>query len=77
MGGATDPRAAVRGARNAGYVACLVGVLVMVSGRYMAGAPHWLMFVGLAGIILGWGLMAYSVFARAAAGRSQSFDRSH
>jgi hypothetical protein len=52
--------------RNAGYVACLVGTLVMIAGRFMAGAPVWLAYVGLSGILFGWGLLGLSM-ARAAA----------
>lgn len=67
-------RARGRGVQNAGYVACLVGVLTMLSGRYMAGAPRWLVFVGLGVIILGWGLLAFAIFSRAAYMRAHPFD---
>lgn len=52
--------------RNAGYVACLLGTLAMISGRYVHGAPAWLAYVGLGVIIFGWGLLGLSM-ARAAA----------
>ena len=55
--------------RNAGYVACLVGTLVMISGRFMAGAPAWLAYVGLAGIVFGWGLLGLSMVRAAAQAR--------
>ena len=67
-------RAQDRGTRNAGYVACLLGVLVMMSGRYATGAPAWLVYVGLPVILLGWGLLAYAVFKRAAYARAHPFD---
>jgi hypothetical protein len=63
-------RAFHRGTRNAGYVFCLVGVLVMVGGRYLPGAPVWLTSVGLAVVMFGWGLLAYALFKRVALVRS-------
>ena len=56
---------AFRATRNAGFVASLIGVLVMVSGRYMAGAPVWLTYVGVSVIVFGWGLFAYALYQRA------------
>lgn len=56
--------------RNAGFVACLVGALVMISGRYMAGAPSWLVYVGVSAIVFGWGLFLLSMFRRAADARA-------
>jgi hypothetical protein len=50
--------------RNAGYVACLAGVLVMLLGRFRAGAPAWMIWVGLAVIALGWTFLALSTFRR-------------
>ena len=55
--------------RNAGYVACLIGTLVMIAGRFMAGAPVWLVYVGLAGIVFGWGLLGLSMVRAAAQAR--------
>ena len=65
-------RAHHRGTRNAGFVACLVGVLVMVAGRYAPAAPVWLVSVGLAAIVFGWGLFGYALYRRAAMARSIS-----
>lgn len=56
-------RACHRGTRNLGYVFCLVGVLTMISGRFMTGAPVWLTSVGLGVVMFGWGLLFYA-FAR-------------
>lgn len=56
-------RACHRGTRNLGYVFCLAGVLAMVAGRFMAGAPAWLTSAGLGVVIFGWGLLFYA-FAR-------------
>ena len=57
--------------RNAGYVACLIGALVMIAGRFMAGAPAWLAYVGLSGIVFGWGLLGLSMVR----GARQARDR--
>ena len=57
--------------RNAGYVACLLGTLVMISGRFMAGAPVWLVYVGLSGIVFGWGLLGLSMVRAAGRARRQ------
>ena len=48
--------------RNAGFVACLIGVLVMLSGRYVQSAPPVFIYVGVSVIVFGWGLLALSVF---------------
>ena len=58
-------RACGRGERNLGYVCCLVGVLVMITGRFMAGAPIWLTSLGVGVVVLGWGLLAHSLYKRA------------
>ena len=57
--------------RNAGFIACLVGALVMISGRYMAGAPSWLIYAGVSAIVFGWGLFLLSMFRRAADARAR------
>jgi len=57
--------------KTAGLVACLLGVLAMLSGRYTAGAPTWLVYVGISGIVFGWGLMGLSMARRAAEARAQ------
>ncbi len=54
--------------RNAGYVACLVGVVVMLLGRFRAGSPAWMIWVGLAVIAVGWAFLAFSTFRRPPAG---------
>jgi len=48
--------------RNAGLVACLVGVLIMVAGRFMHGAPPVLIYIGVSVIVFGWGLLGLSMF---------------
>jgi hypothetical protein len=56
--------------RNAGFVACLVGALVMIAGRFMAGVPAWAIWVGLAVIAIGWALFIVSSLRRPGAGGS-------
>ena len=63
-------RAHHRGTRNPGLVACLVGVLIMIAGRYMAGAPVWLVNVGVGVVVLGWGLIAFALWKRVAMARA-------
>ena len=63
-------RAHHRRTRNLGLVACLVGVLVMVAGRYMAGAPIWLVSVGVGIVVFGWGLIAFAMWKRLAMARA-------
>jgi hypothetical protein len=57
-------RALHKGARNAGYVFCLAGVMVMIAGRFMQGAPTWMLSVGVGIIVFGWGLLAYATMKR-------------
>jgi len=52
-----------------------LGVMVMLSGRFMAGAPTWLVSVGLGVVVFGWGLLAYSLFKRVALVRSLAARR--
>ena len=52
-------------ARDGGLLACLGGALIMVSGRFVAGVPHWLAYVGVGTIVLGWGLFAFALVYRA------------
>ncbi|MEP6968082.1 MAG: hypothetical protein ABI906_08370, partial [Pseudomonadota bacterium] len=54
-----------RNTRNAGFVACLAGVLLMISGRFVAGFPPWTITTGVGVILLGWALFAWSFFKRA------------
>jgi hypothetical protein len=65
-------RAHHRGTRNAGFAACLIGVMAMVAGRYMPGVPGWLANAGLGAIVFGWGLFAYALISRVALARSFS-----
>jgi uncharacterized membrane protein len=59
--------------RNAGFVACLVGALILVWARFRAGAPPAFLWVGLGVIALGWALFAYSIVKRLAWVRAHPF----
>ena len=56
-----------RSIRNLGFVACLLGVLVMVLAKFTAMLPTWAVWAGLAIVALGWSLFALSIPRRAAA----------
>ena len=60
--------------RQAGFVACLVGVLVLVWGRLGEGAPPWAAWIGLVVIAAGWGLFVYVMVRRSAWVRAHPFD---
>jgi hypothetical protein len=67
-------RAYHRGTRNAGFVACLVGALIMIAGRFAPGAPIWLVSVGVSIIVFGWGLFAFALIKRAAYARAHALE---
>lgn len=69
-------RACHRGTSSLGYVCCLVGVMVMIAGRFMAGAPAWLTSVGVGVVVFGWGLLAYALTRRVAMARRLASRRS-
>ncbi len=54
-----------RAIRNLGFVACLVGALVMIMARFTPVLPHAAIWVGLAIVALGWALFALSIIRRA------------
>jgi VIT1/CCC1 family predicted Fe2+/Mn2+ transporter len=62
------------GTRNAGFVACLIGALVLIASRFVGGWPAWGMWVGVAIILLGWALFVISVLRRADWVRAHPFD---
>ena len=51
--------------RNLGFVACLIGALVMITARFTAILPHAAIWVGLVIVALGWALFALSIVRRA------------
>jgi protein-S-isoprenylcysteine O-methyltransferase Ste14 len=67
-------RAQGRPARFAGFIACLLGVLVLVLGRFRLGGPPWMLWTGVAIVGLGWALFIYAVVRRLAWIRTHPFD---
>ncbi|MHB8530030.1 MAG: hypothetical protein ACYC8V_11040 [Caulobacteraceae bacterium] len=67
-------RALGRGARNGGFLACLVGVLALLLVRRESWAPEWALWPALAIIVMGWGLLAYSIWRRLAFVRAHPFE---
>jgi hypothetical protein len=63
-----------KGLRLAGYLGCLIGVLVMMASAFMTGAPHWLRWVGLAVIAPSWLVFIYVMVSRANYVRAHPFD---
>jgi hypothetical protein len=63
-----------KGKRLAGFVGCLVGVLIMAAGRFSAQVPDWAVWVGLAVIAVSWSLFAYVIYTRTIWARTHPFD---
>lgn len=67
-------RGLYRRERNAGFVASLLGVLMLVWARFGAGVPSAVLWAGLAVIAVGWALFAYSIFKRLGWVRAHPLD---
>ena len=63
-----------RGAKNAGLVACLVGVLVMFAAARHVWIPSSMAAVGVGVIVLGWGFFAWSILKNTALARARAKD---
>jgi hypothetical protein len=63
-----------RPARTAGFVACALGVAMMVLARYRLGGAPWLLWPGVAVVALGWGLFIYALARRLIWVRAHPFD---
>ena len=63
-----------RNKRMAGFVGCLLGVLLMAYGRFRPEAPDWTVWAGLAVIVVSWALFAYVIYARTRYVRAHPFD---
>ncbi len=63
-----------RRTRTAGFVTCLVGVLLLVATRYLWPMPTWTSWLAVAVIAAGWGMFVYVIFMRAAFVRAHPFD---
>uniref|UniRef100_B0SZ45 Uncharacterized protein n=1 Tax=Caulobacter sp. (strain K31) TaxID=366602 RepID=B0SZ45_CAUSK len=67
-------RGLYRNERIAGLVGCLVGALLLIWGRQVAGAPPWAAPTGLVTIGAGWLLFAYVILRRTRYVRAHPFD---
>jgi hypothetical protein len=67
-------RAQGRPQRFAGFIACLLGVMILIVGRYkLRGAP-WLLWTGAGVVALGWALFIYALTRRLIWVRAHPFD---
>jgi len=60
--------------RGVGFVACLLGAILLVWGRTVQGAPFWAVIAGLVTIAAGWLLFAYVIIRRTRYVRAHPFD---
>jgi hypothetical protein len=60
--------------RGVGFVACLLGAILLIWGRTVTGAPFWAVVVGLVTIGAGWLLFAYVIIRRTRYVRAHPFD---
>lgn len=67
----TGVRSLHAGKQTAGLLVCLAGAVLMVWGRFGAGAPSWAVAAGLAAILSGWALFAYVIVMRTRYVRAQ------
>jgi hypothetical protein len=67
-------RALHRNERIAGLVGSLVGALLLIWGRQVAGAPAWAAPTGLVTIGAAWLLFAYVIYRRTRYVRAHPFD---
>jgi hypothetical protein len=67
-------RALGRPARFAGFIACALGVAMMVLARYRLDGAPWVLWLGVAIVALGWGLFIYALARRLTWVRAHPFD---
>ncbi|WP_297513006.1 hypothetical protein [uncultured Caulobacter sp.] len=67
-------RALGRRERGVGFLACLVGAILLIWGRTVQGAPSWAVVAGLVTIGVGWSLFAYVILRRTRYVRAHPFD---
>jgi hypothetical protein len=60
--------------RGLGLAGCLVGALLLIWGRQVAGAPAWAAPTGLVTIGAAWALFAYVIYRRTRYVRAHPFD---
>jgi hypothetical protein len=57
-------RAQGRPVRMAGFIACLLGVVILVVGRFRLGGAPWLLWTGVVVIGAGWSCFVYALVHR-------------
>ncbi len=67
-------RGLYRSERAAGMIASLIGVMLLIWGRQVAGAPAWAAPTGLVTIGAAWVLFAYVIYRRTRYVRAHPFD---
>ena len=67
-------RAQGRQVRLAGFIASLVGVLILVLGRFRLGGAPWLLWTGVVIIAFGWSCFVYALVRRLTWIRSHPYD---
>lgn len=67
-------RALGRGERGLGFIASLIGALLLIWGRMVDGAPSWAVGLGLATIAVAWLLFIYVILRRTRYVRAHPFD---
>jgi hypothetical protein len=67
-------RALGRPQRFAGFIACALGVGMMVMAKYRFDGAPWLLWPGVAVIALGWFLFVYALARRLVWVRTHPFD---
>ena len=67
-------RAMGRPQRLAGFVACLVGVMMMVLARFKLDNAPWLLWPGVAVVAFGWILFIYALVRRLTWVRNHPFE---
>jgi hypothetical protein len=67
-------RALGRPQRFAGFVACALGVAMMILARYRLDGAPWLLWPGVAIVALGWLLFIYALVRRLTWVRTHPFD---
>jgi hypothetical protein len=67
-------RGLYRNERIAGLVGCLLGAMLLIWGRQVAGAPAWVVPVAFLVIGAAWSLFAYVIIRRTRYVRAHPFD---
>lgn len=67
-------RAQGKGERTGGFIACLVGLVIMVVAHNRLGGAPWILWTGVAVVALGWALFVASIARRLIWVRRHPFD---